>query len=70
MKILKKNSNRGILFLIILFLLTINVNAQTKTKVACIGNSVTYGLGISTRNVFSYPARLQFLLGKEYEVKN
>ncbi|AGA80523.1 GDSL-type esterase/lipase family protein [Echinicola vietnamensis] len=70
MKILKKNSNRGILFLIILFLLTINVNAQTKIKVACIGNSVTYGLGISTRNVFSYPARLQFLLGKEYEVKN
>lgn len=45
MKILKKNSNRGILFLIILFLLTINVNAQTKIKVACIGNSVTYGLG-------------------------
>ncbi len=41
-----------------------------KTKVACIGDSVTYGLGIKERDRNSYPAQLQQLLGDNFEAKN
>ncbi len=39
-------------------------------KVACVGNSVTYGAGIEERDRYSYPARLQQLLGESYLVRN
>lgn len=39
-------------------------------KVACIGDSVTYGYGLSDRENEAYPARLQQLLGEAYEVRN
>jgi sialate O-acetylesterase len=39
-------------------------------RVACIGNSVTYGYGITDREKDSYPARLQEILGEKYEVIN
>ncbi|MFA1770205.1 GDSL-type esterase/lipase family protein [Rufibacter glacialis] len=39
-------------------------------KVACIGNSVTYGYGIQDREQSSYPAQLQKLLGAGYQVGN
>lgn len=42
--------------------------AQKTVKVACVGNSVTYGTGIKNRETDSYPAQLQRLLGKGYEV--
>lgn len=38
-------------------------------RVACIGDSITFGLGISNTNQ-TYPARLQALLGPEYDVRN
>jgi len=41
-----------------------------KIKVACVGNSVTYGAGIENRKENSYPAQLQKMLGDEYEVGN
>ena len=40
-------------------------------KVACIGDSITYGLGVEFRRSFStYPAILARLLGKKYKVLN
>ncbi len=39
-------------------------------KVACIGDSITYGYGIATRDTDSYPAQLQKMLGNKYEVRN
>jgi lysophospholipase L1-like esterase/dienelactone hydrolase len=39
-------------------------------KVICIGASITYGAGIENRSENSYPARLQAMLGKNYEVYN
>ncbi|HEX8914120.1 MAG TPA: GDSL-type esterase/lipase family protein [Humisphaera sp.] len=39
-------------------------------KVACVGDSITYGAGIKDRDVNSYPAVLGKLLGDKYEVKN
>ncbi len=39
-------------------------------KVACVGDSVTYGSGIEEREANSYPVQLQQLLGGDYEVGN
>ena len=42
-----------------------------KIKIACIGNSITYGSGIKDRANDSYPAVLNRLLGKDrYDVRN
>ena len=43
---------------------------EKRIKVACIGNSITYGTGIKDRAKDSYPAQLQKMLGKAYEVGN
>lgn len=37
---------------------------------ACVGNSVTYGACLPERETQCYPARLQELLGNDYEVRN
>lgn len=39
-------------------------------KVACVGNSITYGYGLSDREREAYPVRLQSMLGTGYEVRN
>lgn len=39
-------------------------------KVACIGDSITQGVGATDQATRSYPAVLQTLLGPEYEVRN
>ena len=39
-------------------------------KVACIGNSITYGSGIDNRPLNSYPAQLQRMLGDKWIVRN
>lgn len=39
-------------------------------KIACIGNSITYGYNIKDREEDSYPARLEKLLGVGYKVNN
>jgi sialate O-acetylesterase len=41
-----------------------------KIRVACVGDSITFGHGIKDREHASYPARLQLLLGDKYEVQN
>ena len=41
-----------------------------KIRVACIGDSITYGKGMTNRVEECYPARLQRLLGDRYEVRN
>jgi lysophospholipase L1-like esterase len=39
-------------------------------KVACIGNSITYGSGLSSRLTDCYPAQLAQMLGENYDVRN
>ena len=39
-------------------------------KVACIGNSITYGAGIKNRPLDSYPAQLGRMLGNHWKVRN
>ena len=45
-------------------------NNSTPIKVACIGNSITYGSGISDRPRDSYPSQLARMLGGKWEVRN
>jgi sialate O-acetylesterase len=69
--------------IVILFILTAKsalLHSQTqqidvseyheKIRVACIGNSVTFGYGFTDRENDSYPARLQKMLGDKYDVRN
>ncbi|MEE1145737.1 MAG: sialate O-acetylesterase, partial [Bacteroidaceae bacterium] len=51
-------------------LLSCGLNAQDKIKVACVGNSITYGTGVADREVNAYPVKLQGMLGDAYEVGN
>lgn len=44
--------------------------SATPVKVACVGNSITYGYGLSDRERTSYPSVLQRLLGDNYKVAN
>jgi len=46
-----------------------SLSAQ-RVRVACIGNSVTYGYGLEDPAVQSYPTILGRLLGEGYEVRN
>ncbi|MBQ5937752.1 MAG: sialate O-acetylesterase [Bacteroidaceae bacterium] len=61
--------NRGIIF-IVLCLCVCETFAAQRIKVACVGNSVTYGYGLANRETESYPVRLQQMLGEGYEVGN
>lgn len=55
-------------FLLLLFLLPLS--ARRIIKVACVGNSITYGTGVADREQKAYPVVLQRLLGKGYQVEN
>lgn len=55
---------------IFLFNLIFSVDAFSQCKVACIGNSVTFGYKVDRREENCYPARLQQKLGSGYEVRN
>ncbi len=39
-------------------------------RVACIGNSITYGTGVEPRETMNYPTQLAAMLGPGYEVGN
>lgn len=61
-------SMKRVFSVLILFLTGIGVCARKPVKVACIGNSITYGIGVKAPETDSYPAQLQRLLGPGYEV--
>lgn len=59
----------------VLFCLSITLNAQEQkkshpVKVACVGNSITYGAAIKNKLRDSYPAVLGQMLGRDYDVRN
>jgi len=57
-------------FLILLFAANLNGEKKRKIKVACIGDSITFGARLEDPSTDSYPAQLQKLLGEKYEVTN
>ena len=62
---------RSILFVFV-SLISLAASAQNNKiiKVACVGNSITYGSGIEDREKYAYPSQLQQMLGRGWEVKN
>lgn len=52
------------------WLRSFKVPAKNAIRVACVGNSITYGMGIKNRNRDSYPSVLSRMLGDGYQVKN
>ena len=61
---------KKILLIALSFMLVCTCWAQEKIKVACVGNSITYGSGVADREVNAYPVKLQGMLGDAYEVGN
>ncbi|WP_316843820.1 GDSL-type esterase/lipase family protein [Pedobacter psychrodurus] len=57
-------------FTVILLTTCLSAFAQEKIRIACVGNSITYGMDIANREKNSYPAQLQNMLGNTYEVMN
>ncbi len=60
---------------LIVFLLIAALNGWAQEaagviRVACVGNSITYGSGIANRDRDSYPSVLGQMLGRGYEVRN
>lgn len=54
----------------LLLVLTSLASAADKVRVACVGDSITFGAGVEEREKNNYPKRLGELLGDGYEVKN
>ncbi len=67
-----RNKRGSVKYLILFFLIVININghSQNKIRIACVGNSITYGARIENRETNSYPAQLGAMLGSNYEVGN
>lgn len=54
----------------LLLLCTLCAVAQKKIRIACVGNSITYGYALPDREKNAYPYQLQRMLGDAYEVGN
>ncbi|WDE99386.1 glycoside hydrolase N-terminal domain-containing protein [Lentisphaera profundi] len=65
-----KKTLTPVLSLLICFSFFMSLSAQEKIKVACVGDSITFGAGIAQRELNSYPAQLAKSLGDKWEVKN
>ena len=58
------------IYLFLLLICCASLVEAQKIKVACVGNSVTFGYGLANPAEDAYPAQLQKLLGEGYEVGN
>ena len=61
---------KTLISLLLLCLGISTVQAQDPIRVACIGNSVTYGYGHQDPKATSYPTQLGLMLGESYDVRN
>ena len=55
---------------IVNFILKQTIAREESIRVACVGDSITYGARIQNREENCYPAQLSELLGEPYEVQN
>lgn len=72
---MKSFTMKRIFYILILLIMVGTVqrlDAQTnrRVKVACVGNSITEGVGSGDSELYSYPAQLAELLGANYKVRN
>ena len=62
---MKNNIKFFLVAIVLLF-----ISACSTTKIACVGDSITYGAGIKHRDSLSYPQQMQRMMGQKYTVKN
>ena len=61
---------RKTLILLSVILLTLAACTSEPVRVACVGDSITYGHGIKDRLHDAYPGVLSSMLGEKYDVRN
>ncbi|MFR9564546.1 MAG: GDSL-type esterase/lipase family protein [Rikenellaceae bacterium] len=61
---------RIITLLLATILLVSCIEEQRPVKIACVGDSITFGAKIKNREANSYPQQLQSMLGDGYDVRN
>ena len=68
----KKLSDYLLRFAVLLavILLVLRLTCPSQTRIACGGDSITYGATIRDKSHDSYPAQLGTMLGRKYSVKN
>ena len=59
---------KKILILFVSLCFCVTLFAQKKIKVACVGNSITYGYTLPDRETNAYPAKLQKIPEPDYEI--
>ncbi|SDN00909.1 alpha-L-fucosidase [Kriegella aquimaris] len=64
------NVNPLVFAVFVMFFLANHSFGQSQVRIACVGNSITYGARIENREVNSYPAQLGSILGDGYDVQN
>ena len=67
---LDKSIMKRLTLLLMMFLMVLMAFADGRIKVACVGNSVTWGYGLTNRDADCYPVQLQRMLGDKYDVRN
>jgi len=73
LQVISKKQSFGFFLVWIFFLFSISVQCQDRIdpiRVACIGNSITFGSGVENRSANCYPNQIQRMLGEKYEVQN
>jgi lysophospholipase L1-like esterase len=60
---------RFLLFLVVTCFAAV-ANAASPIRVACVGDSITYGYGLTNRASNAYPVQLGRWLGADYQVRN
>ena len=61
---------KSILILMSAIVLTLSACQKEPVRVACIGDSITFGHGIKDREHDTYPGLLSTMLGEKYDVRN
>jgi len=72
-QVFPKKITSGLFQILIIVLFSISVQCQDQrdpVRVACLGNSITFGSGVENRAANCYPNQLQRMLGEKYEVQN
>lgn len=64
------NADALVYSVFVMFFLANHSFGQSQVRIACVGNSITYGAKIENREVNSYPAQLGSMLGDGYDVQN
>lgn len=64
------NRNSVLVLLVSMMAFPFFSSCTDKVKVACVGDSITYGYGLENRKKEAYPSVLNMMLPNDYKVKN